>query len=213
MSENLDKKQQAKTNDIPKPKKKTPAQIAKEVEVLERGKRVIELKKAGASFRAIAEKMKDEGIADVSHETVRQDYLAAMSVLSKDYRDEAILLKDLQNQRLETLLMAHWTPALGKTYIEVNPQTGQPIIDDKTGQAKKVVIPPDAEAGRLALKTIHEISELNQLLPKQTQISGKGGGPVETTIVSLTVEEWRKQVQERREQVAKTRELYQREEE
>lgn len=196
-------------NKIPKRKKKTPTQIAKETEILERGKRVIDLKKAGASFRAIAEKLKEEGLADVSHETVRQDYLAAMTIISKDYRDEAILLKDLQNDRLESLLLANWNGAHGKTYIEVD-ATGKPVIDEKTNKPKKVVIPPDTEAGRLVLKVIREISELNNLKPRQTQLTGKNGGPIETVgmNVPMTLEEWRENVKKRREEAAKTMALY-----
>lgn len=200
-------KDQTEKNIVPKKRKKTPKQIAKEIEILRRGKRVIQLKQAGASFRAIAEKLAEEGVADISYETVRRDYLAAMKIEHNDYVEEALVLKTLQNQRLESLLLAHWTPAIGKTYFEMG-EDGKPVIDPKTNQPKKIIIPPDTEAGRLALKLIQEISELNQLKPKQTQISGKGGGPVETHIVEITMDEWREQVKKRREEAARTMELY-----
>ncbi|HRH40407.1 MAG TPA: hypothetical protein PKY82_02095 [Pyrinomonadaceae bacterium] len=207
MSDNFDKNQNPESeNKVPKKRKKSAKQIAKELETLERGRRVIDLKKAGASFRAIAEKLKEEGVK-TSYETVRRDYLEAMKILHNDHIEEALVLKRLQNERLESLLLAHYTPAIGKTYLEVDAD-GKPVIDPRTNQPKKVIIPPDTEAGRLVLKTIQEISELNQLKPKQTQLSGKGGGPVETTIVNLTMEEWREQVKKRREEAAKTMELY-----
>ena len=208
MSAEIDKNQKNENKHIvPKKRKKSPKQIAKELEILERGKRIIELKKAGASYRAIADKLIEEGIK-ASHETVRRDYLEAMKIKHNDYVEEALVLKDLQNERLESLLLANWTPAMGKTYLEVGPD-GKPVIDEKTNQPKKVVISPDVEHGRLVLKTIQEISELNQLKPKQTQLTGKGGGPVETTLVEITMDEWRDQVKKRREEAARTLELYQ----
>lgn len=209
MSAEIDKNQTDENKHIiHKKRKKSAKQIAKEIEVLKRGKRVIQLKMGGESFRAIADKLTEEGVADVSYETVRRDYLAAMKIEHNDYLEESLVLKTLQNQRLESLLLAHWTPATGKTYPEIDAD-GKPVIDEKTNQPKKIHVEPDAEAGRLVLKTIQEISELNQLKPKQTQLTGKGGGPIEANLVEITMDEWREQVKKRREEAARTLELYQ----
>lgn len=151
-------------------KKKSAEQEAKELEILERGARVIELRKAGASFRSIARKLKDEGVADVTYQTVRRDFQAAMA-LSREHRKElADEYLDLQIERAESLMLAYWILAIGKTEAVKDPESGDTVIK---------VTKPSISAGYLYM-TIW--SKLNELLYGNTvkhEHTGKDGKPIE----------------------------------
>jgi len=153
-----------------KMKKKSAAQEAKELEMLERGNRVIELRKSGASFRAIAKKLSEEGLADVSYQTVRRDFHEAMKVIRRDREEIIDEYFELQVERAESLMLAYWILAIGKTEKARNEQTGKEEIK---------VTKPSVSAGYLYL-TIW--SKLNDLIFGSTvkhEHTGKDGKPIE----------------------------------
>lgn len=159
-------------------KKKTAKQEAKEFEIIERGTRAVELRKSGASYRAIAARLKDEGHADVTYQTVRRDVKAALAILADDRDDETAELRELQIQRLESQLLAFWVMSLGKAEPEINPDNGQIIIDPNTMSPKMKYTPPSISAGWLVLAIIREISDTLGLKIQKHEHTGKDGAPL-----------------------------------
>ena len=153
-----------------KMKKKSAKQEAKELEILERGARVIELRKSGASFRAIAKKLKEDGVADVTYQTVRRDFHEAMAVLRQDREEIIDEFFELQVERAESLMLAYWMLAIGKT---------EKVKDEKSGKEEIKVTKPSVSAGYLYL-TIW--SKLNELIFGNTvkhEHTGKDGKPMQ----------------------------------
>lgn len=136
------------------------AREQKELETLERGRRGIELRKGGLSYRAIAARLKAEGVADVTYQTVRRDCKAALKLLNKHRLEETKEYQELQVIRLEGLLLAHYPQAIGKAEIEID-KNGQTVIDPKTKQPKIIVTDkPDVSSGWLSAALIRDLSEL-----------------------------------------------------
>lgn len=180
-------------------KKKSAKQLAKELEMLDRGLRVVELKKSGASFRAIAAKLKKEGSAEVTYQTVRRDYWEAMKVLTEHRLEEAEIHREMQLQRLESNLLAHYTASIGKV---------EKVVDPKTKEEVKKITPPSVASGWLVLGFIKEISDTLGLKVHKHEHTGKDGKPIESVKVEMTLEDWRKQSAKRREEAAKTLEQF-----
>lgn len=165
----------------------------KELETIERGIRVIEMRKSGASYRAIAKKLREQGVADVSYQTVRRDCKAALKVLRKHREEEAEEYFELQVERAESLFLANWVLAIGKSEKLENGET-------KTTK-------PSISAGWLALAIWRELNDLlGYKAAQRHEITGAGGDPIQT--VALSLSDWRKQAAERREQAAKTQEMF-----
>lgn len=183
----------------PKKKKKTPAQLAKDIERLERGARVVELKKSGASFRAIAAQLQREGSAEVTHMTVQRDYIEAMQVMAENRDDEAEICREMQIQRLEANLLAHYPASIGKVEMVVNPDTKQ---------SEKKITKPDVGSGWLVLSIIREISETMNIKVKKHEHTGKDGNPIENHNVEMSLADWKKQSAARTAQAAETLEMF-----
>lgn len=151
-------------------KKKSAAQEAKELEIIERGARVVELRKAGASFRQIAKKLSEEGVAEVTYQTVRRDFHEAMKIARADRKEMMDEYFDLQVERAESLMLAFWILAIGKT---------ETVKDANSGETTIKTTKPSVSAGYLYL-TIW--SKLNDLLFGNTikhEHTGKDGKPIE----------------------------------
>lgn len=160
-------------------KKRTPEQTAKQIEKLERGTRVLDIAKSGASTRAIAEKLKEEGVADVSHVTVHRDLNDALEVLSEQRLESAENLRQLQIESLKSLQFAFWLQAIaGRTEVVFNKKTGEPVFDPKTKEPFTRFIPPSISAGWLVLATIREITDTMNLKKQQFEHTGKDGEPL-----------------------------------
>lgn len=78
--------------------------------------RVLTLKMAGGSDRAIARQLAADPVdpVDVSHKTINQDWHAALDDLVKEERGKAEQLRALAHQRLERIVLAHWPAAMGR---------------------------------------------------------------------------------------------------
>lgn len=79
---------------------------APKVNYTERRQKVLELRKAGASLRAIAQAL------NVSHETIRNDIQAVMEDLQKEAVAEAAQYKALELERLDALQTKLWGDAM-----------------------------------------------------------------------------------------------------
>lgn len=151
-------------------KKKTAKQEAKELEIIERGQRVVELRKSGASYRQIATKLKEENFADVNYSTVRRDCKEALKILAADRLEEAEELRELQTQRIESLILAHWSACLGKVEM---------IKNQNTGVEERKVNAPSVISTWVVLALIRELSETHNLKVKTIEHTGKDGKPIE----------------------------------
>jgi len=151
----------------------TPAQQAKRLEKLERGKRAVELKRLGASFRQIAEKLKEEGI-ECSHVTVKRDFDEAMAVYVEDHKEEMESFVAMQNMRLSGMFM--------NFHIMTQPRT-KTVEDEKTKEKITKTIEPSIGAGWLCvaiLRLWNETNGVGNLL--RHEHSGKVGVEMEAKV-------------------------------
>src|SRR5690348_15954092 len=81
------------------PRTRTKAADSKLDEQLDREKKALQLRKAGASYRAIGEQL------SISHEQVRRDVEQALSYIRDDVAQDARKLRDLELARLDDWLM------------------------------------------------------------------------------------------------------------
>lgn len=188
-------------------KGKSAKQQAKEIEMLERAIRVVELRKSGASLRAIANKLKSEGL-DVTYKTVERDLDAALKVLAESRLNKTKEMRELQNERLEGLLLAHYPAAIGRIEVLKNP-FGEPIIDPESNKPELKIHAPNIAEGYLALNIINSISDLFSLRVQKHEITGADGKPLDSGAFPATLADWRKDVQKRRAEVQKTEQLFQ----
>ena len=161
-----------------KAKKKSAKQEAKEVAILERGTRALELRKSGASYRAIAARLKDEGITNATYSTVRRDVKEALAIMAKDRKDEVEELRELQVQRLESQLLAFWAMSIGR-WEKILDDKGNEIPDPATNKPKMKYIAPNLSAGWLVLAITREISDTMNLKTQKHEHTGQDGKPIE----------------------------------
>ncbi len=178
-----------------KKKKKTAAQLAKDLERLERGARVVELKKSGASYRAIAAQLQREGSAEVTHMTVQRDFIEAMQVMAENRDDEAEIFRELQMQRLESLHLAHYSGAIGKVEM---------IVNQETKQSEKKITKADVGSAWLELSIIREMSETMNIKVRKHEHTGKDGNPIENHNVEMSLADWKKQSAARTDEARET---------
>lgn len=78
--------------------------------------RVLALKMAGGSDRAIARQLAADPTdpVDVSHKTINQDWHAALDELVEGEVGKAQQFRSLAHQRLERIILAHWPAAMGR---------------------------------------------------------------------------------------------------
>lgn len=153
-----------------KPRKKSAAVEAKELEMLERGARVVELRKAGASFRTIAQKLRDEGAAEVTYATVRRDFKDAIKV-ARDHHAEMINeYFHLQIERAESLMLAHWILAIGKAEM---------VKNEDTGQMERRTVKPSVSSAYLVMTIWKALNELLYGSHVYHEHTGKDGKPIE----------------------------------
>ena len=81
-----------------------------EIAAAERQRRALELRKGGASLRAIGDAL------GCSHETARQDVAAALAALVAETRADAEVYRTLELERLDALQLAHWSKAMRGDY-------------------------------------------------------------------------------------------------
>lgn len=82
-----------------------------QIAAAERRIKVLELRKGGASYRAIATHLKQQGVA-CSHETVRKDLYESLKNLSEKEIVAAEELRLLELQRIDELWLAYWSKGL-----------------------------------------------------------------------------------------------------
>ena len=148
--------------------KRSAAKDAKELEKLERGARVVELRKAGASFRQIAQKLNDEGIAEVTYQTVRRDFMDAMQVARSHRKDEADDYFELQAQRMEGIMLAFWLLSVGTVKVT-----------DENGVIVKTVVPPSVSAAYVYMTAWKNLNEHLYGSTVKHEHTGKNGGSIQ----------------------------------
>ena len=151
-------------------KKRSAEKAAKELEIIERGARVVELRKAGASFRAIAKKLKDDGVADVTYQTVRRDFHEAMQISREHRKELADEYFELQIERAESMMLAYWVLAIGKTEV---------VTDKDSGETKIQVTKPSVSAAYLYMNIWSKLNELLYGSTVKHEHTGTDGKPIE----------------------------------
>lgn len=157
-------------------------QEGQKLKIADRRQKVVDLYKSGANIRTIAAHLSDIGIK-CSKSTVANDINAVFKELQESTQTQAEHLRTLQYMRLNSIILAFW----------------------------KATIEGNTSAAYVVFKAISAINDLYGLSAAQKhEISGKDGKPIETVQISL--EDWRKQAAERREQAAKTAEMFEKDE-
>ena len=110
--------------------------------------RVLELRKAGASYREIAEQ------THVSLRTAWRDVKTELGRLAEETRETTSSLRALEMQRLDRLQLSHWSKAVGFT--------------DKDGKQH----PPDIKAADVVLRIMDRRARLLGLdAPQQVEMA------------------------------------------
>lgn len=88
------------------------AGAAIEITAAQRQRKALELRRAGASYRAIADAL---GCATA---TAHDDVRAALALLAAETRAEAEQLRALEVERLDAVMMGHWTAATARGDVD-----------------------------------------------------------------------------------------------
>ena len=113
-----------------------------QLKIEDRRHMVIELKRIGMTDRAIQAHMNDLGIK-ISHVTVNKDWHKVLSDAQASRNHDLNEMKDLQLQRYEAVIQAHWAKA-----------TGHKLSQPGTNHD------PDPRSAEVILSTIKGIREL-----------------------------------------------------
>lgn len=174
------------------------ANTGKKEQAAERRIFVLERRKAGASIREIelqwakyCEKKNSElGSNDyqkVSHNQIHKDLTKCLSDLSAEQTNMTAELRQLEAERLDGLQVQFWMLAMGQF----------------DSAERKWIREPNIKSGDLILKIMKRRADLLGLdSPQKVEIEG------EVKNVQMTVTEWRAEREKRREQAAKTQELF-----
>jgi len=161
---------------------RTPAQTAR---IVDRGTKILEMRKRGESLRAISAALKKEDIdgggkgRGFSHEQVRQDFLAIIGLRIEEQQDMLEEIRALTAERLD------------KVILEISP-----LLEGQMPETKLA-------AANVLIRANKEYAELHGAKqPQQLQISGRGGGPVQS--VHMTLEEWKREAAARLESAAES---------
>jgi DNA-binding transcriptional MerR regulator len=140
------------------------------VVALERGNRILELRKQGISFRGIEEILKREAMErggptrGLSYERIRQHYLQVMALRAAELADAAEEHKALLAARLEGVIASFWPYLSGMDDCGNGPEAVQ---DEQIIELKK-------KAGDVVIRAVRELADIlgvRQLPPA----SGQGG--------------------------------------
>lgn len=141
------------------------------VVALERGNRILELRKQGISFRGIEEILKREATErgeptrGLSYERIRQQYRKVMALRTAELADAADEHKALLVERLEAVIASFW-PYLSKGMDECG-KLPDDLPDEQIIELKK-------KAGDVVIRAVRELADIlgvRQLPPA----SGQGG--------------------------------------
>lgn len=148
-------------------KGRTPAQTAK---IIERGTKVFELRKRGASLRAIAATLKKQDIEaggngrGFSHEQVRKDYLGIINVKLDEQQDMASEARALTAERLDDLM------------IRISP-----LLDSSKPKTK-------IAAANVLIRANKEYAELHGAKrPQRVEVTGQDGVPLIPRDISINI--------------------------
>lgn len=165
-----------------KPKKQTAKKSAKQVDISERRWLVLELRKQGASYRDIAEQLKEmygkkgeHGITKkYDHSLAYIDFKAALKELNERNTDELEENRRLDLERLDAMFIPFFERA----------QQGDPIAADKASELIKM-----------------RAQWFGYNAPTKLEHTGANGGAIEVTTPALQqaakeLKEWRKSMTE-----------------
>ncbi|MFA5379909.1 MAG: hypothetical protein WC455_29385, partial [Dehalococcoidia bacterium] len=126
----------------------------------ERRPQALQLRIAGASYRAIGKQLGTSGVQafrDVEYE---------LKLLAEESKEEAERVRQLETERLDALLLALWPRAKGGRI--------------QNGAGEYEVIAPDQGAVDRILRIMERRSKLMGLdAPVKQELTGKDGGPIE----------------------------------
>jgi hypothetical protein len=159
--------------ELQEPKKKTRQRSPqKQLEIIERGHRILSLRRDGASLRAISAALIKEAEAagsdtrGYSYENVRKNYNALITMLAENNLDVAMEVRELTTQRLENVIL-NYTPY---TLIKIDG-----LSSDNDLQMKK-------KAGDTVVKAALAIADLyGARKPLKHEITGENGSPLNLT--------------------------------
>lgn len=136
------------------------------VVALERGNRILELRKQGIAFRGIEEILKREAMErgeptrGLSYERIRQQYRQVMALRTAELADAAEEHKALLVERLEAVIASFWP------YLSAG--------DDCENLPDEQIIELKKKAGDVVIRAVRELADIlgvRQLPPA----SGQGG--------------------------------------
>lgn len=122
--------------------------------------KAFELKKAGATYRAIGSQL------GISHEMARQYVFDALKELKALEHETAEDYRQMELERLDRLQAAHWQKAIGTQQIA-----------------------PSESSGKIILKVIETRAKLLGLFVEKHEMTGANGGKIEFDISLPTLPE------------------------
>lgn len=151
---------------IAKKRKRTAQQTAK---IIERGSRILELRKNGASLRAISAVLKreaeerGESTRGYSYEQVRRDFNEIVALRIEEQQDALEEIRVICCERLEDVVLNYMPYAKSKI---------GPLTDANTVKMKM-------KAGDTIIKAVKELSEIyGAKRPQKLEVTGEDGKPL-----------------------------------
>jgi DNA-binding transcriptional MerR regulator len=156
-------------------KERTPAQIAR---ILERGSKILALRRDGASLRAISAALKKEAEAEgrstrgYSYEQVRQDFKEIVELRIEEQQEQLEEVRALAAERLDEVVM-NFMPML-RTKID--------------GDTSDNLVRAKLKAGDLIIRATKEFAELfGAKRPQKIELGGLDGEPLFPKDISHTI--------------------------
>lgn len=158
-----------------KTKKRSPAKVA---QILERGTRILELRKSGASLRAISRELikqaeaKGEPTRGYSYQQVKRDYDEIVALRREEQASKIDEITLLSEERLEDMILNFMPYAR----IKIDGLTAENLVRMK------------AKAGDIVIKAVRELTELYGVKrPQKVEMSGLDGKPFQV-ITAISIE-------------------------
>lgn len=166
-------------------KRRSPQTTAR---VIDRGSRILELRKNGASLRAISAALKKEAEAKgesdrgYSYEQVRKDYNAIIDLRIEEQQETLEEIRAISAERLEEVLL-HYMP-----YVRLK-------VDGLTPRNE---VELKKKAGDTVIKAVKELAELyGAKRPQKLEVTGEDGKPL--NVVTQVIVEFTNEAGEDRE--------------
>jgi hypothetical protein len=147
---------------------------ARTARIIEKGSRILELRKSGASFRAISRQLikqaeaAGESTAGLSYNQIRNDYSQLIELSIEESKVSIEEQRVLATERLDDILL-HFMPYVRLT---VDASTSSKMVRMKM------------KAGDIVIKAIKEHAEICGLKrPQKLEITGTDGGPLITSVI------------------------------